>query len=67
MEKKFTRNNRGRGTRNERGLVQIAVRLLGKNASYVKGNIARSMSLSDATVTEVFAAIEANIIAGDSE
>jgi hypothetical protein len=66
MTKKFTRNNRGRGTSDERGLVQISVRLLGKNASYVKGNIARSLSLSDATVTEVFAAIEENIVAGES-
>ena len=67
MEKKFKRSMRGRNRSDERGSVQVIVKLV-SNGNHVRGNIIRSLTVSEATVTEVFARIaESIIIAGESE
>lgn len=53
MKKKFTRRVRGRNTDDARGTVRVVVSLASKNSLHTKGNITRSMSFTDATVTEV--------------
>lgn len=38
----------------EPGLVRVYIRLVSPNGRFVKGNVARSLTVQGATVTEVF-------------
>lgn len=57
--KRSTRSRSGQPRMDETGTVQVRVILLGpsKNAAQ-KGNVTKALSVSDAKVSEVFAAIE---------
>lgn len=53
---------KGKNTRDERGRVRIVVQLTDGRKSHFTGNVTRSYTFSDRTVSEVWSEIEAKMI-----
>lgn len=60
---------RGRGpnTRDERGRVRVTIQLTDGRKSHMTGNMTRSYTFSDRTVSEVWAEIEAKMLGGAAD
>ena len=56
--KKFKRSERIKNTKDEIGIIRVSVFLTQKENRAVKGNIVRALSVKNACVSEVLAAIE---------
>lgn len=55
------RRGQGKNTLDERGTVRVVVQLTNGRLSHYKGNVTRSFSFHERTVTEVAAEVEAKL------